>query len=103
MLAKPYTVAAKTGTAEAFYDGPNRANYSEPQPTMNITLVGYAPADNPEVAFAIVVPWAYQGRSGHNMNKEIGAAVLDEYFKLKKERAKEVKQETSTNSKSKSK
>ena len=61
--SKPYTVAAKTGTAEAFYDGPDRANYSEPQPTMNSTLVGYAPADNPEVAFAIVVPWAYQGDS----------------------------------------
>ena len=41
---KPYTVAAKTGTAEAFYDGPDRTKYSEPQPTMNITLVGYAPA-----------------------------------------------------------
>ena len=30
------------------------------------------------------------------MNKEIGAAVLDEYFELKKERAKEAKIETST-------
>jgi penicillin-binding protein A len=93
---KSYTVAAKTGTAEAFYDGPDRVKYSEPQPTMNITLVGYAPADNPEVAFAIVVPWAYQRHAGHNMNKEIGAAVLDEYFTLKKERAKEAKIETST-------
>ncbi len=94
--SKPYTVAAKTGTAEAFYDGPDRANYSEPQPTMNSTLVGYAPADNPEVAFAIVVPWAYQRGSSHNMNKEIGAAVLDEYFELKEKRAKEAKIETST-------
>ncbi len=93
---KSYTVAAKTGTAEAFYDGPDRKNFSEPQPTMNITLVGYAPADNPEVAFAIVVPWAYQGHSGHTMNKEIGSAVLDEYFKLKEERAKEAIDESST-------
>ncbi len=93
---KSYTVAAKTGTAEAFYDGPDRTNFSEPQPTMNITLVGYAPADNPEVAFAIVVPWAYQGHSGHTMNKEIGSAVLDEYFKLKEERAKEAIDENST-------
>ena len=93
---KPYTVAAKTGTAEAFYDGPNRTKYSEPQPTMNITLVGYAPADNPEVAFAIVVPWAYQGHSGHTMTKDIASAVLDEFFNLKKERAKEVKVDYST-------
>ena len=57
---------------------------------MNITLVGYAPADNPEIAFAVVVPWAYQGQTGHIMNREIGAALLDEYFKLKKERAKQV-------------
>ncbi len=28
---KSYTVAAKTGTAEAFYDGPNRLDYSEPK------------------------------------------------------------------------
>lgn len=85
---KPYTVAAKTGTAQAFYDGPERAKYSQPQPTMNITLVAYAPVDNPEVAIAVVVPWAYQGQSGHIMNKDIGSAVLDEYFKLKQERAK---------------
>lgn len=87
---KAYTVAAKTGTAQAFYDGPDRTQFSTPQATMNITLVGYAPADNPEVAFAVVVPWAYQGSSGHTMNKDIGSAILDEYFKLKKERAKQV-------------
>ena len=83
---KPYTVAAKTGTAEAFYDGPSRTDYNEPQATMNITLVGYAPAENPEVAFAVVVPWAYQGHSGHSMSKEIGAEIMDAYFDLKKER-----------------
>ena len=94
--SKPYTVAAKTGTAEAFYDGPNRKNYSEPQPTMNITIVGYAPAENPEVAFSVVVPWAYQRGSGHTMNREIGAAVLDAYFDLKNERAKETKIENTT-------
>ncbi|MDR4925574.1 MULTISPECIES: peptidoglycan D,D-transpeptidase FtsI family protein [Peribacillus] len=93
---KSYTVAAKTGTAQAFYDGPNRADYSEPQDTMNITLVGYAPAKNPEVAFAVVVPWAYQGHSGHSMSKEIGEEIMDTYFELKKERAKKENTETST-------
>ncbi|MGY3313590.1 cell division protein FtsI/penicillin-binding protein 2 [Peribacillus simplex] len=93
---KPYTVAAKTGTAQAFYDGPNRTDYSEPQKTMNITLVGYAPAKNPEVAFAVVVPWAYQGHTGHSMSKEIGEEIMDTYFKLKKERAKKENTETST-------
>ncbi|MGG0412993.1 peptidoglycan D,D-transpeptidase FtsI family protein [Peribacillus simplex] len=93
---KSYTVAAKTGTAEAFYDGPNRMDYSEPQETMNITLVGYAPAKNPEVAFAVVVPWAYQGHTGHSMSKEIGEEIMDTYFELKKERAKKENTETST-------
>lgn len=93
---KPYTVAAKTGTAEAFYDGPNRLDYSEPQETMNITLVGYAPAKNPEVAFAVVVPWAYQGHTGHSMSKEIGEEIMDTYFELKKERAKKDKENTET-------
>jgi penicillin-binding protein A len=85
---EPYTVAAKTGTAEAFYDGPNKDQYEELQATYNISLVGYAPAENPEVAFAIVVPWAYQG-SGHVMTKDIGEQVLDVYFDLKQNRAKE--------------
>ncbi|PAL16585.1 peptidoglycan D,D-transpeptidase FtsI family protein [Peribacillus simplex] len=93
---KSYTVAAKTGTAEAFYDGPNRMDYSKPQETMNITLVGYAPAKNPEVAFAVVVPWAYQGHTGHSMSKEIGEEIMDTYFELKKERAKKENTETST-------
>ncbi|MDM5211687.1 penicillin-binding protein 2 [Peribacillus sp. NJ4] len=93
---KSYTVAAKTGTAEAFYDGPNRMDYSEPQETMNITLVGYAPAKNPEVAFAVVVPWAYQGHTGHSMSKEISEEIMDTYFDLKKERAKKENTETST-------
>lgn len=93
---KSYTVAAKTGTAEAFYDGPNRMDYSKPQETMNITLVGYAPAKNPEVAFAVVVPWAYQGHSGHSMSKEIGEEIMDTYFELKKDRAKKENTETST-------
>ncbi|MGE7764509.1 peptidoglycan D,D-transpeptidase FtsI family protein [Peribacillus sp. NPDC096540] len=93
---KPYTVAGKTGTAQAFYDGPNRTDYSEPQDTMNITLVGYAPAKNPEVAFAVVVPWAYQGHTGHSMSKDIGVEIMDTYFKLKKERAKKGNTEETT-------
>ncbi|WP_409306047.1 peptidoglycan D,D-transpeptidase FtsI family protein [Peribacillus sp. SCS-155] len=90
---KSYKPAGKTGTAEAFYDGPDRKKYDEPPATINLSLVGYAPYDKPEVAFAVVVPWAYQG-AGHSMNKEIAEKVMDTYFKLKKERASEEKAET---------
>ncbi|RFU61947.1 penicillin-binding protein 2 [Bacillus sp. V59.32b] len=91
-----YNPAGKTGTAEAFYDGPNRKNYSEPVPTTNLTLVGYAPFDNPEVAFASVVPWAYQGRPTNTINKDIARKVMDKYFDLKKERAKAKSTDPST-------
>ncbi|RFU65716.1 peptidoglycan D,D-transpeptidase FtsI family protein [Peribacillus glennii] len=93
---KSYKPAGKTGTAEAFYDGPDRKKYSEPVPTTNLTLVGYAPYDNPEVAFACVVPWAYQSKPGHSMNKEVAMQVMDKYFELKKERAKKAAQTTTS-------
>lgn len=93
---KSYKPAGKTGTAEAFYDGPDRKKYKEPVPTSNLTLVGYAPYNNPEVAFATVVPWAYQGKPGHSMNKAIAEQVMDTYFKLKEERAKKAIEQTTS-------
>ncbi|MFJ5621386.1 peptidoglycan D,D-transpeptidase FtsI family protein [Peribacillus loiseleuriae] len=83
---RSYTVAAKTGTAQAFYDGPNKDNYKGLQPTMNLSMVGFAPADNPEVAFAVVVPWAYQGHSSNGLNGKLAQFALDTYFDLKKTR-----------------
>ena len=60
-----YSPAGKTGTAQAFYDGSvNRKNLASASEVMNLSLVSYAPSDNPEVAMAVVVPWAYQGNSG---------------------------------------
>lgn len=81
----PYKPAGKTGTAEAFYDGPIQSRRNDP--TYNLTLVGYAPYDNPEVSFAVVVPWATQGNSD-GINNRIGRRILDTYFELKAERAK---------------
>ncbi len=89
---KTYKPAGKTGTAEAFYDGPRRKDFGkEPPETMNLSLVSYAPSDNPEVAMAVLVPWAYQGSVDHGANKKIGERVLDAYFNLKKKRAEENK------------
>ncbi|UQD52129.1 penicillin-binding protein [Bacillus methanolicus] len=85
----PYSPAGKTGTAQAFYDGPHRKNYKLPPEVMNLSLVAYAPHNNPEIAMAVVVPWAYQGNSGHTANYEIGRRVLDTYFELKKKRSKQ--------------
>lgn len=92
-----YSPAGKTGTAQAFYDGPDRYKYDEPPGVMNLSFVGYAPHNNPEVAIAVVVPWAYTGSSGPSVNTDIGRRVLDAYFELKKTRS-EPKSETSESS-----
>jgi penicillin-binding protein A len=81
-----YKPAGKTGTAQAFYDGPKRKKYDMPPEVMNLSLVGYAPYDNPEIALAVMVPWAYEGNTGHHANNDIGRRVLDTYFDLKKKR-----------------
>lgn len=82
-----YSPAGKTGTAQAFYDGPQKGKFNKTVETWNITLAAYAPSDNPEVAMSVVVPWAYQSSSGHSMNLDIGRKVLDKYFELKTSRA----------------
>ncbi|QHN49869.1 penicillin-binding protein 2 [Geobacillus stearothermophilus] len=81
-----YKPAGKTGTAEAFYDGPIQSRRNDP--TYNLTLVGYAPYNDPEVSFAVVVPWATQGESD-GINDRIGRRILDAYFELKAKRAAE--------------
>lgn len=70
-----YQPAGKTGTAEA--------GYYEGEKTYSLTLVGYAPNENPEIAFAVVVPEAYADeKNDHPINKLIGRRILDAYFQL---------------------
>lgn len=86
---KPYVAAGKTGTAQS-------AVYNEEgmHETENHILVGYAPYDKPEVAFAVIVPNTGKYGVQHPSNKTIAAGILDTYFALKKEReqGKEVDQ-----------
>ncbi|WP_311772220.1 peptidoglycan D,D-transpeptidase FtsI family protein [Listeria booriae] len=81
-------VAGKTGTAEAFYDGPKKD--SAMTQVWNTTFVGYAPADKPEIAIAVVVPWEYRkfGGSDSKINLKISEQVFKAYYDLKEERAK---------------
>lgn len=79
-----YSPAGKTGTAEAFYDGPERWRFGkEPPPVMNLSLVTYAPSVNPEVAMSVIVPWAYQGTTDNGANFKIGKRVMDTFFQMK--------------------
>ena len=63
----PYKVAGKTGTAE--YD-PNHSN--------NGVFIAYAPADNPEIAVAVVIERGVYGYYAADVAKDI----MTEYFKL---------------------
>ncbi|MEI4800276.1 peptidoglycan D,D-transpeptidase FtsI family protein [Bacillus sp. NPDC077411] len=81
-----YDPAGKTGTAQAAYAGPNakevRAQIGD-RSIYNLTLVGYAPASDPEVSFSVVVPWLSGDQNP--VSKKIGRRIMDAYFDLKKQ------------------
>jgi penicillin-binding protein 2 len=64
----PYRVAGKTGTAEAGSGAPHS------------WFIGFAPAENPEVAIVVMVE---HGGYGSGAASQIARKVLEEYFKLK--------------------
>jgi len=76
---KNYTpvVAGKTGTAEAFYSGPNPAYKNEA--VENSTFISYAPYDNPEIVVAVVAPYFKDG-SPSDYAAKVAKQVYDAYF-----------------------
>lgn len=80
-MGADYSPAGKTGTAESVYVDDGTVYETE-----NRSLVGYAPHDEPEVAFAVIVPYLGKVSSQHPINHNIGRGILDTYFDLKKER-----------------
>lgn len=83
-----YTPAGKTGTAQTSYYGDDRSKYG--MASVNLTHIGFAPAENPEVAYAFVIPYASTNRADYRFaNKAMGELVrqsLDNYFELKEQR-----------------
>src|SRR5699024_2316357 len=81
---KDYNPAGKTGTAEnVVYDNGQRIIKE------NLALVGYAPFDEPEVAFATIIPRLGSIQGQYPINNKIGERILDTYFELKEKRDKE--------------
>lgn len=79
----PFTAAGKTGTAEVVYYGPLREHFSKM--TVNLTHVGFAPYDNPEIAYAVVIPWATTNFNVYlPHNNVIARQAVEKYFELKK-------------------
>lgn len=82
----PFTAAGKTGTAEVVYYGPIREKFGTL--TQTVSHVGFAPFENPEVAYAVVIPWVTTNFSQYiSHNNQIAREVLDVYFELKKKYA----------------
>lgn len=83
-----YDMAVKTGTAQAsktvFSEDGERTTYDD---LLNKTLVGYAPSDNPEIAFSIISPYLGEGASStFGISNKIGARIGEAYFELKEAR-----------------
>ena len=75
-----YNVAIKTGTAQNhFYENGVKRE------TNNLTLVGYAPYNEPEMAFAIVVPRTGIGTNQSGIHHNIGNRIVNRYFERKQE------------------
>ncbi|KPN96985.1 penicillin-binding protein 2 [Lysinibacillus sp. ZYM-1] len=78
----PYTAAGKTGTAEVMYYGDLRQYWG--QYSLTYTHVGFAPYENPEIAYAVVIPWASTNpNQPFSANNDIARKALDKYFELK--------------------
>ncbi len=53
--------------------------------------MAFAPANNPEIAVAVVVPSAFVPSAPNTITKELARSALDTYFDLKKKGEQEVK------------
>lgn len=93
-----YSVAAKTGTAEVPYVNKDRGFTSRVE-TMNLTNTGYAPYDDPEVAYAVILPWViYPGKIPPN-GSILAREVLDAYFEVQAKHKKDGFNESSVREK----
>ncbi len=84
-----FNPAGKTGTAQEYardaegkYVKDANGDFIE---VYNRTLIAYAPADNPEVAIAVVVPQAEMPSQSDSASLNIGYEAFKAYFDLKKQ------------------
>lgn len=76
-----YKIAGKTGTAQNIFSQ-NGIQYE----TINLTMVSYAPYDNPEIAVSVIIPRLDTDMM--SLNSQITSKIYDAYFSLKEKRAK---------------
>lgn len=73
-----HDVAGKTGTAEAFYDGPLEEHKGDS--VINSTFVGYAPYDDPEFVISVVIPYQSEDTSIETLAQSVAYEVFDLYY-----------------------
>lgn len=85
----PFTAAGKTGTAElTYYDDRDSPYYMEP--SISTTHIGFAPYENPEVAYAVMIPYITTDTSRVPPTSNlITRAALDKFFELRETRSEE--------------
>jgi penicillin-binding protein 2 len=79
----PYLIAGKTGTAQVFGVKQNeryKAEDVEERLRDHALFIAFAPADDPEIAVAVVVE---NGGHGGSAAGPIARAVMDRYFSSK--------------------
>ncbi|EMR05934.1 Penicillin-binding protein H [Bhargavaea cecembensis DSE10] len=82
-----YKAAGKTGTAERNYYEADRNDPWFGKPTVNVSHVGFAPYEDPEIAYAVLAP-NVSSNTGiiPHPNNEIAREMTDFYFELKQQR-----------------
>ena len=81
-IDRAYLPAGKTGTSQSFVDT-NGDNIIDTE-TISATFAGYAPYDNPSVAFVVVSPDIAPADSTYqsSVNKRISNQISKKYFEL---------------------
>ncbi|MGN8645490.1 peptidoglycan D,D-transpeptidase FtsI family protein [Gracilibacillus sp. HCP3S3_G5_1] len=79
----PYEVAGKTGTAQRPKYEVINDEIVQVAETENLSLVGYSPAENPEVAFAVIVPENGTSNGRHQVHHAISKRIIETYYELK--------------------
>ncbi|MEI4770896.1 penicillin-binding protein 2 [Psychrobacillus sp. FJAT-51614] len=79
----PYQGAGKTGTAQSFFHDFALPKSQRNVSTVNLTHIGFAPFDNPEIAYALVIPQAsLESSYKTNFSTPIAKELVDKYFEI---------------------
>lgn len=77
----PFQAAGKTGTAQAIHYNTETRKITA---AINSTHIGFAPFDNPEIAYAVMIPYApYFNGVYESTGTILAREVVDAYFEIK--------------------